>query len=122
MQVIYRRAQVANRHTVVPHPMAYAWMAPAISVPDAAHHNNNNNLVANRSLLATEEETTVVATRNYGPSTGERMRLYEEHASGLALEASQQALRDANVNVGEITHLITVSCTGFRARRRRRCD
>jgi predicted naringenin-chalcone synthase len=52
---------------------------------------------------------------NPGPSTGIRMKTYEEHALPLALEAVQAALADAEFDVAEITHLVTASCTGFAA-------
>jgi len=47
------------------------------------------------------------------PGTGERMALYKQHAVPLALEASRRALRDAGVEPAEVTHLMTVSCTGM---------
>lgn len=50
-----------------------------------------------------------------GPTTAFRMELYARHAGGLALAASAQALERACVRPREITHLVTVSCTGFRA-------
>ena len=49
------------------------------------------------------------------PSTAERMRSYQPAALELALEASRLALKDAGIEAGAITHLITVSCTGFAA-------
>jgi predicted naringenin-chalcone synthase len=48
-----------------------------------------------------------------GPSTAERMSAYAAHAVPLALQASQQALVEAGVQPGEVTHLVTASCTGF---------
>ena len=48
-----------------------------------------------------------------GPSTHARMQRYEAEAPGLALEAAGKALAKAAMDVGEITHLVTVSCTGF---------
>lgn len=48
-------------------------------------------------------------------STARRMELYAEHAPVLAAEAAREALRDADVTAGAITHLVTVSCTGFGA-------
>ncbi len=49
------------------------------------------------------------------PSTAERMRLYQPAALDLALRASRLALDDAGLAGSAITHLITVSCTGFGA-------
>lgn len=50
-----------------------------------------------------------------GASTRTRMKVYEECAGPLAAEAAAQALRAAGDNASEITHLVTVSCTGFQA-------
>jgi predicted naringenin-chalcone synthase len=50
-----------------------------------------------------------------GPTTSQRMRVYNEEAPQLALEASRQALTGANVEAKTVTHLVTVSCTGFAA-------
>ena len=50
-----------------------------------------------------------------GPSTGRRMQAYEALAPPLALEASQKALTEGHVSAGDVTHLVTVSCTGFMA-------
>jgi len=47
------------------------------------------------------------------PSTAKRMRLYEDHALRLAL-AAIDALR-AKTPLGQVTHLVVTSCTGFYA-------
>ncbi|MBO6739544.1 MAG: type III polyketide synthase [Phycisphaerales bacterium] len=49
------------------------------------------------------------------PTTARRMRLYEHHACDLAERACRQAIDRASTPPGSITHLITVSCTGFSA-------
>lgn len=76
------------------------------------------------SVLATDNEEFAEARQFYvpwrpdaagGPSTGERMRRYEREAAPLAKAASAAALDEAGVAAGEITHLITVSCSGFQA-------
>lgn len=46
------------------------------------------------------------------PTTAERMAKYKEAAVPLGIQAAHQALEDAAVSTSEITHLITVSCTG----------
>jgi predicted naringenin-chalcone synthase len=46
---------------------------------------------------------------------GWRMARYEEAIRALSLQASSRALASAGVAAGEITHLVTVSCTGFAA-------
>ena len=49
------------------------------------------------------------------PTTAERMRRYQPAALDLAQRASRRALDDAGIEASAITHLITVSCTGFGA-------
>lgn len=51
------------------------------------------------------------------PTTGERMRLYEEHAGALALAAAEPCLRQTRVGGGiePISDVIVVSCTGYSA-------
>lgn len=50
------------------------------------------------------------------PSTAERMKIYKNNALGLALSAVNNCLFNLNTfNKIEITHLITVSCTGMYA-------
>jgi alpha-pyrone synthase len=48
-----------------------------------------------------------------GPTTAVRMKIYEQTAAPLAAQAGSAALSDAGVQPQEITHLVTVSCTGF---------
>jgi predicted naringenin-chalcone synthase len=55
------------------------------------------------------------ASHERGPSTAERLAVYEHHAPILAREAAAQALRAARLGAERINHLITVSCTGFGA-------
>jgi predicted naringenin-chalcone synthase len=49
------------------------------------------------------------------PTTLDRMREYEAAAGTLAVDAGWAALRDAGVAAGRVTHLVTVSCSGFYA-------
>ena len=48
-----------------------------------------------------------------GPSTSTRMQRYEIEAPRMALGAARAALADAGRAPAGITHLVTVSCTGF---------
>jgi predicted naringenin-chalcone synthase len=52
-------------------------------------------------------------TPSQGPPLSERMECYEKEAPRLALEAAQAALLESGVDAGTITHIITVSCSGF---------
>ena len=49
------------------------------------------------------------------PTTLDRMRKYEEQAGSLAFAACKAALQDAAIAPGHMTHLVTVSCSGFYA-------
>ena len=52
---------------------------------------------------------------DHGPGTAERMARYAAEAPALGMIAATHALNDATASSSEITHLITVSCTGFYA-------
>jgi len=75
-------------------------------------------------LLETSEDTEATAERFYwlakdiddkGPGTAERMKRYELEAPLLATRAAAEALSAAAIDPTDITHLITVSCSGFSA-------
>jgi predicted naringenin-chalcone synthase len=93
LKVLYRKAGVANRYTCLPHRQALDWLPIE---GDAA-------------------ESTVLSATTLGPTTHERMQYYEEHAAPLACEAAARALLESPYEAADITHLITVSCTGFAA-------
>lgn len=46
-------------------------------------------------------------------ATEDRMAVYRKESVGLAAAAARKALEDSSIRPGGITHLITVSCTGF---------
>jgi predicted naringenin-chalcone synthase len=48
-----------------------------------------------------------------GPTTGQRMRHYAELAPPLAVSAASAAVRRSGLAAPDLTHLVTVSCTGF---------
>lgn len=50
-----------------------------------------------------------------GPSTGRRMDHYRREALPLAIRAGGRALEHAGCLPKQVTHLITISCTGFSA-------
>ncbi len=51
-------------------------------------------------------------TQSEIPSTEERMQTYQREALPLALEAAKKAIRDSELSPKQITHVVTVSCTG----------
>ncbi len=74
-------------------------------------------------LLECDPQETVVndfyppaeSPHDRGPTTACRNDRYAREAPGLALESSQRALEVSGVSTSEVTHLVTVSCTGFNA-------
>ena len=50
-----------------------------------------------------------------GPGTAQRMNRFEREAPKIAFEAAHSALQEAGVSPREVTHLVTVSCSGFSA-------
>ncbi|MEM9826792.1 MAG: type III polyketide synthase [Planctomycetota bacterium] len=50
-----------------------------------------------------------------GPSTRARMQRYAAEAPGLAITAAKRAMENAAAKADQISHLVTVSCTGFSA-------
>ncbi len=48
-----------------------------------------------------------------GPTTFDRMQMYQRYAGSLASESCMSALLDAGISACEMTHLVLVTCTGF---------
>jgi predicted naringenin-chalcone synthase len=92
LSVLYRKAGVENRNTALPHRIALSWLPQGTDQPQDA-----------------------IGSSTRGPTTQERMQFFAEHAPPLAIAAAGQALSEARIDPGTITHLITVSCTGFNA-------
>ncbi len=89
---LFRRTGVKNRQTAVPHRTALEWLS-------MSHGSSPSDGTGSSS----------------GPTTGERMHLYRELAAPLAEQAAAGAIASANIDPSEVSHLITVSCTGFAA-------
>src|SRR5215468_369621 len=55
------------------------------------------------------------AADDRGPTTAQRMQHYVDGAGPLAVRAARRALEQSGLAARALTHLITVSCTGFHA-------
>src|SRR5690606_17340672 len=53
------------------------------------------------------------SSEDRGPTTAARLERFAQEATPLAMAACRRALDEAAVSADKITHLITVSCTGF---------
>ncbi len=85
---LYRRSGVATRHSVLLEP------APEGGVTQSFY-----------PLPRTDNDR--------GPTTSQRMQVYAEKAPELAITACRRSLQRSDQPPRAITHLITVSCTGF---------
>ena len=83
-QTLYRRAGVESRHSAV-------------------LTSSEGDLDSRQSFFQVEA----------APSTAERMAVYEASSGELAVRAASAALLDSAMAPQSITHLVTVSCTGF---------
>jgi alpha-pyrone synthase len=95
LPAIYGHSGIHRRHTCL-----------GRAVVEDIHRGTNHS---NSPFLPTGEPT------DRGPTTHQRMQIYAENAAGLARRATAEALSDACLLPSELTHLVTVSCTGFSA-------
>ncbi|HEY1376945.1 MAG TPA: type III polyketide synthase [Gemmataceae bacterium] len=91
---LYRQAGIDSRHILFDEPVVR-------DVLDGTRHTGSPYLPAGAD--------------NPGPPTSVRMKTYEDHALPLARQAAAAALADAGLDPATVTHLVTVSCTGFAA-------
>ena len=90
LPILYRKAGVRRRHSVL--------------LEDGNGHGPR------QSFFAPPREEG-----DRGPGTAARMERYRETAPALAVRAGAAALGEGRVPASQITHLVTVSCTGFTA-------
>ena len=114
LRILYRKTGVKQRATCVPHQTALEWL----NLPSAVGMQAGA-IAPDDAEAQIDGETTTVATAekaapvNLGPGTAARMEIYRATAPGLAVRSSTLALAEAGIDAKEITHLVTVSCTGF---------
>lgn len=89
LRALYRKAGVRQRHSAV-------------------LERSDGELATRQSFFPPARDPS-----DEGPSTDARMERYELDAPGLATSAARRALDHATMSPGGITHLVTVSCTGF---------
>jgi alpha-pyrone synthase len=94
LPLLYRLTGIETRHMVVPQQV----------VDDVLAGTSQSE-----SLFLPRESV------NRGPTTQERMQVYAREAGPLAIQAAERALQASGFNARQLTHLITVSCTGFAA-------
>ena len=90
LQNLYRRTKIEERASVLLEPKEAAETEQSFYLPS--------------------DEGTA-----RGPTTAERMIRYVEEAAPLACRAAENAIQEAEIISSQISHLVTVSCTGFSA-------
>ncbi len=72
---------------------------------------------ARGSVVLTAPEGELAARQSFygpaNPTTARRMERYEAEAGRMAAESAGRAIADARIEADRVTHLVTVSCTGF---------
>jgi alpha-pyrone synthase len=96
-------------------------LAPAqrrllISIYRATGIDKRYSVLSDYSKQAGELETFPNNSVDTFPSTAQRMQIYKDNALGLSIQAIQDCIGQLeNFSEKNITHLITVSCTGMYA-------
>src|SRR5262245_17909231 len=93
VQPMYRRSGIATRYMAVP---------PGLALE-----------LSDRS--GCRDATATLDNGRRGPGTEFRMHYYRQEAAPLAQRAARSALDHSHVTAAQVTHLVTVSCTGFQA-------
>jgi len=88
LKLLYQRSGIGTRYSVI---------------PDFNLKNNQQQLF-----------TTTKNNQNL-PSIENRLAIYEKNAAQLAIMAIDDAMKNTTCSLKEITHLITVTCTGMSA-------
>ena len=95
LPALYRQSGIMNRHLAFP---------PGV-VDDVIEGTRHTG-----SIFLPSEQFT-----DPGPTTAQRMAHYRREAGPLAIQASRKGLAASGLAAKAMTHLITVSCTGFGA-------
>jgi predicted naringenin-chalcone synthase len=96
LPVLYRQTGVRRRHMVWDQHVLHEYATTGTST------------VASDFVPSAEQQ-------DHGPTTHQRMQRYVKESPALAGKAAREALERAEVLPRQITHLVTVSCTGFAA-------
>ena len=113
LRELYRRTGVRRRHSVV------LDSSDAPSDANGRADSSDRPEFSPASLSSDQPRQSLYQQPNeqqpVGPTTAERMRRYEDHAGTLAAAASRRAFATAGIESADVTHLVTVSCSGFHA-------
>lgn len=103
--------------------VAHSMTGPNGSSEKVIRRLFEKSLVAKRGSVLLEEPGELSYRQTFypaanidndkGPTTAERIQAYGRFAAPLAKQACERAITAAEIETNSVTHLITVSCTGF---------
>ena len=109
-----------DRHQIAEHYVTGSekdkWFVPYIFEKSKVNHRRSVLLTSSEGDLAERQDFFLRADEypdRSGPSTQQRMEVYEQHAGEAAAKACLDAFEGSVTKPEEITHLVTASCTGF---------
>ncbi|TWU21038.1 Alpha-pyrone synthesis polyketide synthase-like Pks18 [Novipirellula galeiformis] len=128
LSTLYRRTGVKSRHSVLLQPEAGQDDSVMTATPSSLERGSSQQSETSPLTESTASSATTVLQQanqtfywpandvhDRGPTTAQRLEAYRDHGEGLAIVASTKAFDQCDVRPDEITHLITISCTGFHA-------
>lgn len=103
--------------------MASSFQTPSTTPPRALTALYRTTRIRSRGSVLLEDPAEggfqqsffkpAASAGDMGPTTRSRLARYEVEAPRLAAAAARRGLEAAGVEAGEISHLVTCSCTGF---------
>ena len=113
INAVYDASSIDTRHTVISELEALSERAvPRSAAAELGHSHDSAEVRPEQAPLFYDTSLGAVLV----PSTGARNEVYVEQAPALFLAAAEQAVEAAHgVEKSDITHVVTVSCTGFYA-------
>ena len=103
LRELYRRSGVRSRHSVL------------LEASEGELAQRQSFYQSAEPAADSIAEPSAAARVDRGPTTSQRMAVYGDRAGALGSEAASQALVQAQRAPRAITHLVTVSCTGFQS-------
>ncbi len=123
LPALYRKSGVVRRGSVLLGPETHTAQGAML------HHTAQGAMLPNtrpelESSLGPRPEGSLSTKRqNFyqpasashpnGPTTADRMKVFSQHAGPMLQRACATAIENSGIAASSITHLVTVSCTGF---------
>ncbi len=109
IMALYRRSGVKTRHSILVDGSSHGDFSNGHGT--SGHGSSEHRPSEHRAKQSFY--SPAVDEADSGPTTQVRMQRYEIEATALATRAAQQAIESSGVAPESITHLVSVSCSGF---------